>query len=131
MSDPEPPSAETQKVLLEVYRAQWSDIHHTRQQDWELSRLILLGVLGVGGLKIIGEHRMLAIATTLRHRQLFREKMTVVRRLEEALGVGSYMAIPSWGRLRWFGVQNLLIVMYASFAALFATLLAGELFRGK
>jgi len=124
-------------VLLEVYRAQWADIHHTRQQDWELSKVVLVGSIGVSGLRVVGEHEILelvvavlfliisvmAIAVTIRHKNLFREKMSVVMKLEKRLRVSGFMVSPTWGQLGLFSTQNVIIVMYSAFAMFFAAFL--------
>ncbi|MBK7710694.1 MAG: hypothetical protein IPJ37_06940 [Bacteroidales bacterium] len=79
--------------LLEVYKAQWSDIHHNRTQDFEIAKLILGGFLGLSGLKAFGDTPDLTITVAIifiiiclfgiliaiRHKKLFNEKMNAIK----------------------------------------------------
>ena len=88
-------------IYLDVYKTQWEDIHHTRNQDWEFSKLILAGFVGLSGLTAFTKSTTLivtlaiafmifsclGILVTLRHKRLFDEKMKAIRILEKHLQI--------------------------------------------
>lgn len=113
-----------QQILIEVYKTQWSDIHHSRNQDWELSKIILVGFIGLSGLEIFGKYKLLqiliaivfafigilAIAVTIRHKILFREKMEAIKKIEKELEIDLF---ESNKKFRLFTTQNFLIAIYS------------------
>jgi len=76
-------------ILPEIYRVQWADIHHNRNQDWELVKVILAGILGLSGISAFSNSSQLIIYlsfsfificfigafVTYHHKNLFKEKM--------------------------------------------------------
>lgn len=122
----------SEETLRTIYLAQWQDLHHCRNQDWKLCNLIIVGLLGIGGLKIFGELpnlqkiaslvfaivSLLAMGVTERHRILFKEKMQAIRKLEELLGAPP-LFVSRQGWQRHFKVQYLLILIYLLFAVFF------------
>jgi hypothetical protein len=125
-------STPLQETLHVIYEAQWQDLHHCRNQDWRLCNLIILGLLGVGGLKIFGQFpnlqivsslvfasvSLLAIGVTERHRALFAEKMEAIRKLENLLHAPVLFKPHS----RWqkcFKVQHFLEIIYILFTIFF------------
>ena len=128
------------ETLLEIYRAQWADIHHTRDQDWEISRLILAGFLGLSGLTAFSGARLLiillalgftvisvlGIGVTLRHRRLFREKMAAIRILEKELKVDQLHLFKPPRSQRIFTTQNILIVVYVCSALVFEAFILSQ-----
>lgn len=131
-------------TLIEVYKAQWADIHHSRNQDWELSKIIFIGVIGLSGLKFLGDNHallvlftvalsfisLLAVAITYRHKILFKEKMGAIRKVEKHLGVDKLELFKSQGSLlpSFFNTQNLLITIYSITFMIFAIFSAIEIF---
>ena len=128
----------SEESLLAVYSAQWQDLHHCREQDWRLCNLLVLGVLGVGALKIIGEFpqlqsigslvfagvSMTALGVTVRHNSLFKEKMAAIQEIEKVLNVPNLFK----NKIGWkkvFKVQYLLMIIYVLFAAFFLYLALG------
>lgn len=137
--DDSPPVLEItvpEHTLIEVYKTQWADIHHSRNQDWELSKFIVAGVIGLSGLKILDEHHtlqkivtlalaflsLLAVAITYRHKLLFEEKIGAIRKIEKKLGVDKLELFESKKSLlpESFNTQNLLIGMYLVSFLIFA-----------
>ena len=126
------PSADT---LRTIYTAQWQDLHHSRDQDWRLANLVIVGFLGVGGLKVLGQFpdlqrisslaftvvSLLAVGVTERHRLLFKEKMCAIQELEKLLDAPPLFK-PIVGWRKRFKVQHLLMMMYILFAAFFLCL---------
>lgn len=126
------------EVLLEVYQAQWNDIHHSRIQDFELAKLILGGFLGVGALlawrpdnnvllicvlcACFGVLSVLGAAVTARHRYLFKEKMDAIRQLEAALNIDGPRLFPKSKLPGWFNTQLMLLIMYVMSACVFVVL---------
>ena len=120
-------------IIIEYYKTQWLDIHHSRSQDWELSRLILAGFLSVSGLRVFTDAVMLllilsgsfvllsilAIFITIRHKRLFAEKMIAIRKLESEMGLDRLELFKSAKGLRLFSTQNFLIVIYFVAATVF------------
>ena len=118
----------SEETLLAIYVAQWEDLHHSRNQDWKLCNLIIVGLLGIGGLKIFGELpnlqrifslvfamvSLLAMGVTERHRILFKEKMTAIRKLEKLLNAPNLFETHS-GWKNNFKVQYLLLIIYLLF----------------
>ncbi|KJR41961.1 hypothetical protein MCHI_002134 [Candidatus Magnetoovum chiemensis] len=33
-------------TLIEIYKTQWNDIHHNREQDWKLANIIFVSFVG-------------------------------------------------------------------------------------
>jgi hypothetical protein len=124
-------------TLLEVYKAQWEDIHHSRNQDWELSKLILAGFLGLSGLTAFTNASVLiallsisfillsilGILVTIRHKNLFAEKMRAIRILEKELGVDSLNLFKPIKGSHLFSTQNFLITIYFLSAIIFGVFL--------
>jgi hypothetical protein len=120
-------------ILLEVYRAQWADIHHNRNQDWEISKFILAGILAVSGLKAFSTAVLLTtivalgfavicalgVIITFRHKRLFYEKMAAVFVLERQMGIDKLNLFPQPTKLRRLRTQDILIVTYIFWAILF------------
>ena len=123
----------SEDTLLALYNAQWQDIHHSRSQDWNLSNLIIVGLVGVGGLKVLGQFpllqrlgallfsavSLLAVAVTLRHRALFREKMSAIRELELLLHAPVLFPRSGSHWPRFVAVQYILVLLYSVFACAF------------
>lgn len=122
----------SQETLIAIYEAQWQDLHHCRNQDWHLCNLIILGLLGIGGLKIFGRLpklqtvsslvfavvSLLAIGVTERHRTLFAEKMEAICKLENLLHAPVLFSPHSrWQKL--FKVQHFLEMIYILFTIFF------------
>ncbi|MBU7048314.1 MAG: hypothetical protein HXS54_17925 [Theionarchaea archaeon] len=138
---------EWRETLIEIYKAQWADIHHSRKQDWELAKFILTGFIAISGLKILrldeGLLKFVAIAfafisflavmVTIRHKFLFKEKMRAIMKIENHLGIdelnlfeptiklGFWKLRFSWPR--FFSVQNFLIIIYFLSFIIFVLLL--------
>lgn len=120
--------------LVEVYKAQWADIHHSRSQDWEIAKLILGGFLGLSGLKAFTNAVLLTtllafgfvivcifgILVTVRHRQLFDEKMDAIKRLENEMGMDDLQLFPVSRPRRVLRTQNILIATYVLWGVMFA-----------
>ena len=129
--------------LIAFYQAQWNDVHHSRRQDWELIKLIVLGLIGASGFKFFELSNatnvqqgllkffatgflglsLLGVFVTARHRMLFREKMKVIVRLEHIMGVEGFFKASS-GRVskvfrKIFVVQHALVLLYFFMANLF------------
>ncbi|MDD2814160.1 MAG: hypothetical protein PHP00_00245 [Thiotrichaceae bacterium] len=120
----------SQEALLAVYNAQWADIHHNRNQAWELCKLVIGGVIAISGLTAFTHAKLLismlsvlfiivgimAILITIRHKVLFSEKMSAIRKLESALYVdhinGSPLFMPQTSSsLGLLHVQTILIAI--------------------
>jgi len=122
-------------LIIEYYKIQWMDIHHSRNQDWELSKLILAGFLSVSGLRAFTDATLLllvlsgsfvllsilAIFITIRHKRLFSEKMSAIRKLETEMGLDRLQLFKSAKGLRLFTTQNFLIAIYIVSASIFST----------
>jgi hypothetical protein len=112
--------------ILEYLKVQWSDIHHTRNQDWVMLAVILgvfsaLFKLNERGFPDTSTTRLQEIVTTigicasavggfisLAHRRLFRNKLAIIKKCEQALSINAdAMFMPS--RLR---VQGIFIYVY-------------------
>jgi hypothetical protein len=121
-------------ILIAVYEAQWADIQHSRDQDWELAKMILAGFLGLSGLSALKGAPLLILwfsfcfvilsivgmLVTTRHNQLFREKMNAIRILEKEMAVDKlHLFKPRTSLLRYFKVQVVLIMMYLFSGILF------------
>jgi len=130
------------QTLIEVYRTQWSDIHHSRRQDWELSKIVLAGFIGLSGLEVFGKdvwlQRMLAlvfvvlgimaIAVTWRHKKLFEEKKKAILKLESELGVDELKLFElKKRRFPFLTSQNFLICIYVFSTMIFAVFLIRSL----
>lgn len=131
-------------VLIEVYKAQWTDIHHSRNQDWELSKIIFAGVIGLSGLRFLGDHHtlqilvavalsfisLLAVAITYRHKILFEEKMSAIRKIENHLRIDKLELFKPKESLLppYFNTQNLLIAIYSIAFVVFAVFSGIEIF---
>jgi len=107
-------------------KVQWSDIHHTRNQDWAMLAIILgvfsaLFKLNERGFPDTSTMRLQEIVTTigicasgvgglmsLAHRRLFRNKLAIIQQCERALSINAdAMFMPS--RLR---VQGIFVYVY-------------------
>ncbi|RMF57883.1 MAG: hypothetical protein D6748_10160 [Calditrichaeota bacterium] len=124
-------------ILLETYKTQWADIHHSRDQDWELSKLILAGFLGLSGLTAFADTpilvqllsisfiilSVLGILVTIRHKRLFAEKMAAIRILEKELNIDQLNLFKPTKGLRLFTTQNFLIIIYVLSALIFGIFL--------
>lgn len=122
-------------IIIEVYKTQWADIHHSRNQDWELSKLILVGFIGVSGLKAFTEAELLltilsgsfvlvcilAVLITIRHKRLFAEKMRAIRILEQEMNLIQLRLFTPTSKANLFTTQNFLIVIYILSAIIFGT----------
>jgi hypothetical protein len=122
----------SEETLRVMYLAQWNDLHHNRNQDWRLCNLIIVGLLGIGGLKVLGQFpnlqrvlsllfaavSLVAIGVTERHRILFEEKMNAIRQLENLLHISDLFKVCSGWRKR-FKVQYLLTMIYILFTFFF------------
>lgn len=129
--------------IIAFYQAQWNDIHHGRRQDWELIKLIVLGLIGASGFKFFEVSNtanvpqgllkffatgflglsLLGVFVTARHRMLFREKMKVIIRLEHIMGVEGFFKTSN-GQVskvfrKIFVVQHALVLLYFFMANLF------------
>ena len=137
--------------IIAFYNAQWSDIQHSRRQDWELIKLIVLGLIGASGFKFFevsnaanGQQSLLTffatgflgmsllgVFVTARHRLLFKEKMKVIFRLEHLMGVEGFFKSPAGGASKVFRkifvVQHALVLLYLFMANLFLYFLNREL----
>lgn len=130
------------EALVAVYNAQWADIHHNRKQDWELCKLVIGGFVGLSGLTAFSHAKLLisllsvgfivigimAILITLRHKALFSEKMSAIRKLESVLHVdhinGSPLFMPQTNSsLGLLHVQTILIAIYALSTFIFVVFL--------
>lgn len=94
-------SKASEAAHLEFLRIQWADVHHTRLQDWELSKVVIAGAIGIASLKLFGEHPRLQVAAsitvaalsflalliTIRHRLHWNEKKEVIRNIEKELRI--------------------------------------------
>ena len=125
---PEPDAA----TYVEFLKIQWLDVHHSRNQDWELSKLVTAGALGIAGLKYFGEHTyllktatfsvaflcLLALLITIRHRMLWKEKLVAIRNIEGKLNIPAtdLFVVRNKGLLSWFKrhfhTQHFLILIY-------------------
>ena len=122
----------SEETLRSIYSAQWQDLHHSREQDWRLFNLLVIGLLGVGGLKVIGQFpelqrvssivfaaiSLVAIGITARHSALFKKKMEAIRKIEKLLGAPDLFT-PHKGWRKLFKVQYLLITIYFLLAVFF------------
>lgn len=122
----------SEETLRSIYAAQWQDLHHSREQDWRLFNLLVIGLIGVGGLKVINQFpelqrvssivfafiSLVAIGITARHSALFKEKMEAIIKIEKLLGAPDlFQKHKGWRKL--FKVQYLLISIYFLFAIFF------------
>ncbi|MBU0519834.1 hypothetical protein KJ564_12960 [bacterium] len=128
------------ETLRALYAAQWKDLHHSRVQDWRLCNLLIVGFIGVGGLKVIGQFpelqmiasivfavvSLLAVGITIRHGFLFKEKMGAILEIEKLLAA-PVLFKPQKGWHRFFKVQYLIITIYMLFALFFVYLACGGL----
>ncbi|MCK5155353.1 MAG: hypothetical protein KAQ69_02900 [Spirochaetales bacterium] len=132
-------------ILIAVYEAQWADIQHSRNQDWELSKTIMIGFLGLSGISALKGSPMLifwlslgfiilsitGLLVTIRHNHLFKEKMDAINLLEKRMGIDKlYLFKPRKALLRWFKVQTVLILMYIFSALLFLIFIISILQNG-
>lgn len=138
---------EQMEIYRCVYEMQWSDIHHTRDQDWEFSKLILAGFLGLSGLAAFTTSTtlivslavafilfsVLGILVTTRHKRLFDEKMRAIRILEKHLQVDKLALFDPKKKKGFLGfiklpsTQDCLILFYILSLVIFATFLLLEL----
>lgn len=133
------PSEETLRHQLDI---QWQDIHHNRNQDWELCKLVTGGFIGLSGLTAFSHAKLLisllslsfivigimAILITIRHKVLFSEKMSAIRKLESALYVDQINGSPLFmsqtsSSLGLLHVQTILIAIYALSTFIFVVFL--------
>lgn len=144
------------KILVEYYKAQWADIHHTRNQDWQLFKVVGVGLAGVAGLKIFEKYEgnsdtvglqiffaliiavlnFFAIAITIRHRYWFKEKMQALKKLENAMGLDYLDLFPppkyNWFRRRFhIGTQEFLILIYSFTTVVFLSFIILSLYNLK
>lgn len=123
-------SKASEAAHLEFLRIQWADVHHTRLQDWELSKLVIAGAIGIASLKFFGEHPRLQVAAsitvaalsflalliTIRHRMHWNEKKEVIKNIEKKLHI-EYSKFSTNKKKtsveKIFHTQTFLIVIYA------------------
>ena len=127
----------TLDLLLEIYKVQWEDIHHTRDQDWELSKLVLAGFLGLSGLTAFATQRLLiallaisfillsimGILVTIRHKNLFQQKMNAILILEHKMKVDQLNLFGENKSNQIFTTQNILLLIYTLSALIFGVFL--------
>ncbi len=121
------------ETLLSIYSAQWADLHHNRSQDWQLFKVEVIGMFGVGSLNIFEAYpeiqkmaaivfaflSFLSVCITLRHMMLNKEKMNTIKRIEAMLNAkdlychSSSSLIPFFRN--WPKVQLLITATYCIF----------------
>jgi len=128
-------------TLRAIYSAQWSDLHHNREQDWKLFNVAAIGMFGIGALKVFDTFpdiqtwasgvfavlSLLSIGITLRHAVLNKEKMKTIKEIETLLEAGDVYCKGDGVLNRLFEkfakVQYFLIATYIVFFVLFLWLL--------
>jgi hypothetical protein len=128
-SRPEPQPA----AVVEFYKAQWSDLHHTRGQSWESVKIVVASGIAVKGLaELIGAGMTITIlyamellivlfglAAAWNNNRIFGEKLEAITKAEEQLRVtdllpSSYAKDPRYPRfsIRQFSTANLIIAIH-------------------
>lgn len=112
--------------LMEYIKIQWTDIHHTRNQDWKVL-VIILGTF-YALFKVSPKHIWLHIAITifglvacgmgiymsLIHWLIFYSKMRVIAACEEKLGIKPNFFKPP------LPIQGLILLIYFFIASIFS-----------
>jgi len=99
----------SKEFLLHLYDATWEDIRHSRMQEWKVLEVIALSFIALVGLGIQEAFRdvsiifgifivifaILGFFVTLRHRNLFADKMELIRNIETAMGLNTTDLLPT------------------------------------
>lgn len=127
----------SEEFLMHMYDATWEDIRHSRLQEWKVLEVTALAFIAMAGLGFQEEFKgvsvilgifiaifaMLGLLVTLRHRNLFSEKMELIRNIENALGLGTIDILPrAWKEKKSIKIFRIgstsffLMIIYVAFA---------------
>ena len=139
MEETDKKSKYDKSMLAEIYRVQWADVHHSRNQDWELIKVILAGILGLSGISTFSNSNqlvddlsigfificILGAFVTIHHKSLFKEKLKALKILEHEMGVDELNLFPQSTKKfsEYFTTQNFLIFFYIFSALIFGIFL--------
>lgn len=109
--------------LIEYIRILWTDIHHTRNQEWKILAIIIGGVFAALFVKPMDSHLQMAITIfglivciigayiSIAHWIIFYSKMQVIRECEKELGIEAVF------RRGPLPVQGAIVLMYFLFTS--------------